>query len=49
VSERWTGLAHPAESPEVQNQPDAAQDYEARRLIRSRVLAGVINEYRYAS
>jgi transposase InsO family protein len=35
--------------PEVQDQPDAVQNYEARRLLRTRVLAGVISEYRYAS
>ncbi|WP_246015417.1 transposase [Kutzneria buriramensis] len=35
--------------PDVQEQPCAVQDFEARRLVRTRVLAGVIHEYRYAS
>ena len=35
--------------PDVQEQPCAVRDFEARRLLRTRVLAGVINEYRYAS
>jgi hypothetical protein len=35
--------------PDLQEQPGAVHDFEARRLLRTRVLAGVINEYRYAS
>jgi transposase InsO family protein len=35
--------------PDIQEQPRVLQDLEARRLMRTRVLAGVINEYRYAA
>ncbi len=35
--------------PDVQDQPDVVQDSGTRRLLRTRVLAGVINEYRYAA
>jgi putative transposase len=35
--------------PDVQEQPRGIQDFEARRLLRTPVLAGVINEYRYAA
>jgi putative transposase len=35
--------------PDAQEQPCAVHDFEARRLVRTRVLAGVIHEYRYAS
>ena len=35
--------------PDVHEQPSAVQGFGARRLVRTRVLAGVINEYRYAS
>jgi putative transposase len=35
-------------APDVQVQPRAAHDVEACRLLRTRVLGGVINEYRYA-
>ncbi len=35
--------------PDVQDQPDVVQVFEARRPVRSPVLTGVINEYRYAA
>jgi transposase len=35
--------------PDVQDQSDGVHASEARRLLRTRVLAGVINEYRYAA
>lgn len=35
--------------PNAQEQPRAIKDFEARRPVRTRVLAGVISEYRYAS
>lgn len=35
--------------PDVQEHPCSVRDFEARRLVRTRVLAAVINEYRYAS
>ncbi|MFE3527067.1 integrase core domain-containing protein [Streptomyces sp. NPDC059161] len=35
--------------PEAQDQPPAVHDFVARGLLRTSVLGGVINEYRYAS
>ncbi|WP_236650231.1 integrase core domain-containing protein [Kutzneria albida] len=35
--------------PDAQEQTRAAHDFKARRLVRTHVLGGVINEYRYAS
>jgi hypothetical protein len=35
--------------PAAHQQPAAVDDWEGRRLLRSRVLGGVINEYRYAA
>ncbi|MFB9923895.1 integrase core domain-containing protein [Amycolatopsis halotolerans] len=35
--------------PDVRDQPDVVQDAGTRRLLRTRVLTGVINEYRYAA
>jgi putative transposase len=35
--------------PDTQEQPRAAAGLKSHRLLRTRVLGGVINEYRYAS
>ncbi|AHH98646.1 integrase core domain-containing protein [Kutzneria albida] len=35
--------------PDAQEQPWGVHDFKARKLVRTRVLGGVINEYRYAS
>ncbi|MDH6580547.1 integrase core domain-containing protein [Kitasatospora sp. MAP5-34] len=35
--------------PGAHEQPTTAHDLEGRRLLRTRVLGGVINEYRYAA
>ncbi|WP_406504978.1 integrase core domain-containing protein [Streptomyces sp. NBC_00212] len=35
--------------PEAQDQPPAVHDFDALRLLRTRVLGGAINEYQYAS
>ncbi|WP_221338284.1 integrase core domain-containing protein [Kutzneria kofuensis] len=35
--------------PDAQEQPPAAAGLKAHRLLRTRILGGVINEYRYAS
>jgi transposase InsO family protein len=35
--------------PGAGQQPIAVHEFEGRRLLRSRVLGGVINEYRYAA
>jgi len=36
-------------SPDAHQQPTTLRDLDARRLLRTRVLGGVINEYRYAA
>ncbi|WP_246144557.1 transposase [Actinacidiphila oryziradicis] len=36
-------------TPSAHEQPTALHDLEGRRLLRTRVLGGVINEYRYAA
>jgi putative transposase len=35
--------------PEAQEQPAAVHDLKASRLLRTRLLGGLINEYRYAA
>jgi transposase InsO family protein len=35
--------------PETEEQPAALQQFEPRRVLRRRVLGGVVNEYRYAA
>jgi putative transposase len=35
--------------PDTHHQPATAHDFETRRLLRTRVLGAVINEYRYAA
>lgn len=35
--------------PEAREQPAAVHDHETRGLLRTRILSGLINEYRYAS
>ena len=35
--------------PEVHERPAAAHDIKTRRLLRTRILGGLINEYRYAT
>lgn len=35
--------------PDTQAQPAAVQDLDAHRLLRTRILGGLINEYRYAA
>ncbi|MEU5647069.1 integrase core domain-containing protein [Streptomyces milbemycinicus] len=35
--------------PDARHQPAVVHDLDARRLLRTRVLGGVINEYRYAA
>ncbi|MDH6127273.1 hypothetical protein P3T39_004248 [Kitasatospora sp. GP82] len=36
-------------SPGADQQPTTVHDFEGHRLLRTRVLSGVINEYRYAA
>ena len=35
--------------PDIDQHPATMHDLEARRLVRTRVLGGLINEYRYAA
>jgi putative transposase len=35
--------------PEAQEQPAAVHDLKTQRLLRTRILGGLINEYRYAA
>jgi putative transposase len=35
--------------PKAQQHPAAAHDLTTRRLLRTRILGGLINEYRYAA
>ncbi|MFE7329629.1 hypothetical protein ACFU8W_32575 [Streptomyces sp. NPDC057565] len=47
-----TRRPHPSRSqlpPDAQDQPATAYDLGSRRLLRTRVLGGTLNEYRYAA
>jgi hypothetical protein len=35
--------------PDVRQRPTIAHDHDARRVLRTRILGGLVNEYRYAA